>query len=274
MSLPQPTLTVGRTAWRDGREVRGTRAIPEETAVAFTYNRITHAVMMATPADLEDFAVGFSLSERLIAAPGEIEDLEILTGDDGLELRMSIAATRNVAYADRRRHLAGATGCGLCGLESLAEAMRPPPGINSDVRVSSVAVKAAIAAMPQHQVLNRETQAVHAAAFWDPAVGLVALREDVGRHNALDKLGGALARSGVSAARGFVVLTSRVSVELIQKAAAMGAPIVVAVSAPTGLAVRVAEAAGVTLVAVARADGFEVFTHAQRIIGVASEHVA
>jgi FdhD protein len=265
MKLPSPIVRVQRLAWHGSELMAGERAIPEETAVSFTYNRIAQAVMMATPADLEDFAVGFSLSEGLIASAGDIEELEIVPQDKGVELRMTIVPGARDAFVARRRLHAGPAGCGLCGIESLDQAMRSPPPIASEWTTTVEQIAEALDSIAACQKLNHETHAIHAAGYWEPNGGLIALREDVGRHNALDKLHGALVRKGVAAARGILVMTSRVSVELVQKAAAMGAPLLVAVSAPTALALRMAEAAGLTLVGVARPDGFEIFTHAERI---------
>jgi len=268
-----PVRIVDRTAWRGGRVIAGERAIPEETAVAFTYNGTSYAVMMATPQDLEDFAVGFSISERIIASPDDIESLEVIEQDVGIELRMRLTDAHASAFHARRRYLAGPTGCGLCGIESLGEAMRQPASIGGDAVFTSRDIARALQALEAEQAINAQTRAVHGAAFYAPAQGLVAMREDVGRHNALDKLIGALVRSHVAGQEGFAVVTSRLSVEMIQKAASLGIAVLVAVSAPTALAVRTADAAGMTLVAVARADGFEVFTHPHRIKEERTLHV-
>lgn len=268
-----PLDRVRRELWRPQGLASGERAIPEETAVSFTYDGGSYAVMMATPQDLEDFAYGFSLTEGVIRSTDEIVQLDVVEQDLGIELRTWLAEPRAAIYGERRRHLAGPTGCGLCGIESLAEAMRPPRVVESKAIFRPDDIMAALDALAPAQALNRETRAVHAAAFWSPDRGLAVVREDVGRHNALDKLAGALARRDISAAGGFVLFTSRVSVEMIQKAAAIGVPLVVAVSAPTALALRMAETAGITLIAVARGDGFEVFTHRQRIFEQASAPV-
>jgi FdhD protein len=242
--------------------------------VAFTFNTASYAVMMATPQDLEDFAVGFSLTEGVISTRDAIDSVEIVEEDIGIEVRIWLKAPEASEFLGRRRKMAGPTGCGLCGIESLVEAMRTPPKVEEGLVFNPNQIMMAIDSLFPLQVLNHETRAVHAAGFWDPSRGLVAVREDVGRHNALDKLAGALARNEATAREGIVVLTSRVSVEMVQKSAAIGAPMIVAVSAPTALAVRMADAAGMTLVAIARKDGFEVFTHPHRISGELTSHVA
>ncbi len=272
--MTAPVGRVGRTAWRRGRLDGGLRTVPEETAVAFTYDGSAHAVMMATPQDLEDFAVGFSLTEGIVATPEEIEALEVIAEPLGIELRMRLAAPRAAALRERRRFLAGPTGCGLCGIESLAEALRPVARIaGDDAGFAADDVAAALSALHVCQAINRATHGVHAAGFYRRGEGLVALREDVGRHNALDKLAGAMARRGRDGRGGLAVLTSRLSVELVQKAAAMAVPALVAVSVPTALAVRAAEEAGITLIAVARDDGFEIFSHPGRVAETRSADV-
>ena len=251
-------------AWRHGASAVGDRMVPEETAIAFSYNRIAHAVMMATPGDLRDFAVGFSITEGIVTDAAEIEELEIVPAPHGIELRMWIAAPAMQAVEARRRQMAGPTGCGMCGLESRGQAMRGAPSVPPGLRFSPAQVQEAVASLFPAQALNRATRAVHAAGFVQPGHAPL-VREDVGRHNALDKLGGAMAHAGSDPAAGLLVMTSRVSVELVQKAARIGIPILVAVSAPTALALRVAEGAGITVAGIARDDGFEVFTHPGRI---------
>ena len=267
--MHDPVRTVDRQVWRDGGQSCGRRAIPEETAIALTYNGGTYAVMMGTPQNLRDFAVGFSLSEGIVQSPEDIRSLDIIDLDDGIELRMWLAQSRADRLNERRRHIAGPTGCGICGIDSIAEAIRPATIVAEGRSFSSREVMTAIQSIPPLQTINIETRAVHAAAFWMPGRGTVALREDVGRHNALDKLAGALAQARISTDEGMVLLTSRVSVEMVQKTAAIGAAVMVAVSAPTALAVRMAEAAGITLAAIARGDGFEIFTHPGRISSAA-----
>jgi FdhD protein len=263
--MHKPVRTVNRQVWRDGGQHKGTRTIPEETALALTYNGGTYAVMMGTPQNLTDFAIGFSLSEGVVQTPEEIQSIEIVDLGEGIELRMWLADEKASRLGERRRQIAGPTGCGLCGIDSISEALRPAAVVSRGQNFSAGNILAAMQSVAPLQTINIETRAVHAAAFWLPGRGIVALREDVGRHNALDKLAGALAQAKVPTREGAVLLTSRVSVEMVQKTAAIGAPLMVAVSAPTALAARMAEAAGITLVAVARADGFEVFTHQDRI---------
>jgi FdhD protein len=272
--MPKPVVRAPRAVWRAGGSAEGERAIPEETAIAFTFNTATYAVMMATPQDLEDFAVGFSLTEGVISSLDAIESIDIIEEESGIELRIWLKAPEATEFLGRRRKLAGPTGCGLCGIESLVEAMRPPPRVGEGRVFTPNQIMMAVDSLFPLQTINRETRAVHAAAFWMPERDLVAVREDVGRHNALDKLAGALARDGATARDGLVVLTSRVSIEMVQKSAAIGASTIVAVSAPTALAVRIADACGMTLVAIARKDGFEVFTHPHRVRGELKTHVA
>jgi FdhD protein len=271
---PPPAVSVSCLAQRGLDLLPSSRMAPEETAIAFTFNGMTHAVMMATPSDLEDFAIGFALTEGLIEKPADILSLDIIPTELGVELRAWLPLERANTYSARRRSMAGPTGCGLCGIESLEEATRLAPAVACGGAFERGDIVKAMESIRAGQTLFALTHAVHAAAFWTSARGLVALREDVGRHNALDKLAGALRRGGVSPADGLVVLTSRVSIELIQKAARMGAPVVAAVSAPTAAAIRLAEACGVTLVAVARGGDFEIFTHPDRIIDRVIANVA
>ncbi len=248
--------TLPRIAFPGGE---GTRTLPEEVAVAISYNGSTHAVMMASPADLEDFGYGFSLTED-VAHPDQIESVTAVTTPRGIDLQIWLGAEAADRQTTRRRTMMGPVGCGLCGIDSLDEALRDAPRVESDVRLSPDQVLQAMADLPRHQPLHDATRAVHAAALWTPET--VTVREDVGRHNALDKLAGAL--RGRPAA-GALILTSRVSIDMVQKAARIAAPIIIAVSSPTAHAVRLADAAGITLIGLARPDRFEVFTRPDRI---------
>jgi len=219
--LPLPARCVPRQAWRNGSTIFGERTLAEEVPVAFSYDGAAHAVLMATPDDLEDFALGFSYTEGIITAPAEIAELAVLSVADGIVLRMWLTGERSDAFAARRRRFVGPAGCGMCGLESLAEANRAIPMARCGLQVGRQEIAEVVAALPAGQLLNMQTRAVHAAAFWRPDQDLV-LREDIGRHNALDKLAGALLRTSWSAADGVIVLSSRISIELVQKAAMMG----------------------------------------------------
>jgi FdhD protein len=267
--MQEPLQTLDRYIWSDGQVGNGIRAVPEETAIALTYNGVTHAVMMGTPQDLDDFAIGFSLGEGIVASSDEIISLDIVDLDDGIELRIGVPPERADRVGARRGQIAGSTGRGQCGVESIAAALRPAAFVAYDRSFSAYEIMDAMRRAALLQKINMETRAMHAAAFWTPARGIVALREDVGRHNALDKLAGALARGAVNGSKGVVLLTSRVSIEMVQKTAVIGAPMMVSVSAPTALAVRMADVAGITLAAIARADGFEIFTHPRRVLGQA-----
>jgi FdhD protein/phenylacetyl-CoA:acceptor oxidoreductase accessory protein len=255
-----------------GSAIRAEELVAEEVPVALVYGGISHAVMLATPEDLEDFALGFSLSEGILADAGELHGLEQVNQANGIELRMEIGAARMRALRERRRTLAGRTGCGLCGVDSLdqlALRMQAPPArvsVGRTLCLAPDALAGAEAELRSRQRLFNLTGAVHAAA-WCGADGRVLLvREDVGRHNALDKLIGArLARRGAGFGDGFLLMTSRASYEIVQKAAVAGICVVAAVSAPTGMAVRMAEAAGVTLIGFARGQRYSVYSHAGRV---------
>jgi FdhD protein len=235
------------------------------------YNGTTHAVMMATPADLADFAQGFALTEGIVTAPDQIESFEEVAHPNGIEARLWLRDDRAEALATRRRFMAGPVGCGLCGIDSLQEADRPLPHVGPGVTFIRTDVAGATDSLRAFQPLHDQTRAVHAAGFLRPGEGIVLAREDVGRHNALDKLIGALSRQGIDPAGGAFVLTSRVSVEMVQKCAMAGCAVLIAVSAPTAHALRLAEGAGITLAAFARGSGFDLYSHPQRIQTGASD---
>ncbi|MCM2293386.1 formate dehydrogenase accessory sulfurtransferase FdhD [Allorhizobium sp. BGMRC 0089] len=254
--------------FQDGVLTPSHRNVPEEVPIAFSYGGSTHAVMMASPADLEDFALGFSLAEGIVRSADEIVAIEPVETDKGIDVQIRLKDATADALVARRRRMAGPVGCGLCGIESIDQAMRPVTAVTDPGwRLTPQMIREAMAELASRQALNHETRAVHAAGFYLAGVepGLVALREDVGRHNALDKLSGAVLRGGWKGADGMVVVTSRLSVEMVQKTALLGAPVLAAISAPTALAIEVAEASGITLIGIARDRDFEVFVRPDRL---------
>lgn len=276
-----PLSEVNVTRWRNGLVNQATDKVAEEVPIALIYNGVSHAVMLATPQDLEDFALGFSLSEGILQSKSELYDVEIVMQPQGIELRLDVATEAFVKLKEKRRSLVGRTGCGLCGAESLEQALRLPeklPEKTSNLSenapfsinaASSPAVNAssiikAFHAMQTQQVLQQATGATHACAWVDADGEVQLLREDVGRHNAMDKLIGALAKLP-NQQSGFVLTSSRASVEMVQKVALAGYNTLAAISAPTGLAVRIAEDYGVTLVGFLRDNQFVVYTHSSRI---------
>lgn len=247
----------------NAQPVRG--PVAEEVPVAFVYGQRPHAVMMATPCDLEDLAVGFTLTERIVEHASEITGVTVSRHSRGIDLVIDVAASVVDRLAARSRALAGRTGCGLCGVEAIDDAVRIPPRVVSTLTVTADAVWRATKVLEDQQPLNRDTHAIHGAA-WATASGEVrVVREDVGRHNALDKVFGALARAGIPAGDGFAVVTSRASFELVQKAAVSGVPILAAISRPTALAVRMADVAGMSLVGLVRGRSANVYTHPSRV---------
>ncbi len=255
-----------------GEAARAVEPVAEETPVALTYNGISHAVMLATPADLEDFAVGFSLSEGIVGSFAEIHDVEVTSSHEGMTVDVAIGNGPFARLKDRRRTLAGRTGCGLCGTESLSQVIRPLARVESSFVLEAATLHTLSRALAGAQPLHVRTGATHAAG-WGLADGTLPLvREDVGRHNALDKLIGALARQRIDTHQGIAMLTSRASSEMVQKSATVGIPMLAAISGPTGLAVRIAEETGVTLIAWLRADRFSVYTHGERLLAPALEN--
>ncbi|CAN4275402.1 formate dehydrogenase accessory protein [Methylophilaceae bacterium] len=264
--LSQASSLLSVQQWRDGELRQAKDCLAEETPVAMVYNGVSHAVMLATAQDLEDFAMGFALSEGIVEQPSELYGIEVLEQEQGIALYCSIANERFVQLKERRRTLAGKTGCGLCGAENLTQAMRYPRALKNAGEFTSASIVSALAALPSRQLLQQQTGATHASAYVlaDGSINLV--REDVGRHNALDKVVGALAKAGQQDKSGFVLTTSRASFEMVQKVATAGLSMLVAVSAPTALAVRVAEQCGLCLVGFARDSRFVVYSHGEKIL--------
>jgi FdhD protein len=255
-----PLRRIGGGASTDGFAV-----VAEEVPVALVYNGRPHVVVMATPSDLEDLAYGFSITEAIVAEPEQVERVEVVKASHGIELQIQIPARAAEALDTRARNLVVRTGCGLCGVESIKEALRVPVQVARSLVIGEEALWRAGEALSAGQKLNNETHTIHGAA-WATADGTALfIREDVGRHNALDKVCGALARDGRMPSAGFLVITSRASYEMVQKAATSGIELLAAVSRPTGLAIRFAEASSLTLVGLLRGRTANVYTHAERI---------
>jgi FdhD protein len=249
------SLTVDlQTVKPDGQIADKSRPLAIESPIAIEYNGLGYAVMMATPIDLRDFAVGFSLSEKVIATPSEIIDIDVFESANGWFVRMRVESGQTVPIFERARKRVSEGSCGLCGMENLEQVMRQLPPISAPVGATSAAIFAALGNLDGRQSLNRATGAAHGAAFCTNTGNVALVREDVGRHNALDKLIGALARQRIDPASGFFLLTARCSYELVEKTIISGCPLLVTISAPTTLAVERAKAHGLTLVGLARPD--------------------
>ena len=242
------------------------RSVPTEAPISIEVCGVGYAVMMATPSDLEDYAVGFTLDEGLAAQPSEIEEIEIDEMEGGWVVRIWLARHRKDAVFERARMRVSESSCGLCGMENIQQVLRPLPKVAARITTNRAAIASALASLRDWQPLGRATGAVHAAAFCDPAGRILCVREDVGRHNALDKLVGALARTGMNPAAGFILLSARCSYELVEKAVRAGSPMLVTISAPTSLAVERAISSGLTLVTLARADSALIVSDAQAMI--------
>lgn len=255
----------GVDRWSGGQRTGTIEQVAEEAAVALEYNGTAHAVMLASPADLEDFAIGFSLTERIVTDPGEIYAIDVAVEDRGISVRLHIAARAFAGLKERRRALAGRTGCGLCGVESLEHVYRVPAAVTGTCRHRPRSLRSGFEQLSAGQVLMHNTGATHAAGWMDNRGRLSLIREDVGRHNALDKVIGALARSGCEVDQGGLLVTSRASYEMVLKAASAGIGFLAAISAPTALAIRLAEETNVTLVGFVRNENFVVYSHPARV---------
>jgi FdhD protein len=251
--------------WTRGAIAQTTDQVAEEMPVALVYHDVPHVVMLATPADLEDYAFGFTLSEGLVARADEIRGVEVIQGESSADVKITVAWERFTQLLQRRRNLTGRTGCGLCGAETAADAIRECAPVPAGPTITAAQLHAAITQLASRQPINARTGSVHAAAWVLPGAGIQLVREDVGRHNALDKTIGALARAREDFGAGYMLITSRASYEMVQKCATVGIALLVALSAPTAFAVRLAQSSGLTLVAFARADQHVVYAHPQRV---------
>lgn len=263
---PPTYSTVSVQRWRGGGVELAEDRVAEEQPIALTYNTIPHVVMLASPADLEDLGVGFTLSEALVRKPSDINSVEVFDSGESLEVRLSIDAECFSALLRQHRNLTGRTGCGLCGAETVEQAIRHPASVGAGPSITNDELHTTLAELHNRQIINAVTGSVHAAAWALPGKGIQLVREDVGRHNALDKVLGALVRAGIDCTQGYLVITSRASYEMVQKAATLGISVLAAVSAPTGLAIRLAEETNLTLIGFARARQHVVYANPQRLL--------
>jgi len=256
-------ITVDR--WKGGLHEQKLDYVAEEVPISLIYNGLPHVVMLATPTNLEEFALGFSITEGILKNPQELLSTRIYNRSNGIEIQLKIPDHRFQCMSDKGRNLTGRTGCGLCGASTLKQAIRQPNAVDASLMLSATDLRAALSELHQHQNLNRITGAIHAAAWAVPGQGIIDIREDVGRHNALDKLIGFLLKTGKDLSTGFVIVTSRASYEMVQKTAWVGINLLAAISAPTGLAIRLANETGLTLIGFARDDQHVIYTHPQRL---------
>jgi FdhD protein len=252
--------------WRQGHWEQASDKVAEETPVAITYNSIPHVVMLASPGDLVDLAYGFTMSEALVDNLSQIRGAELHVSPQGPEVAMAISHERLAQVLDRRRNLTGRTGCGVCGAETIEDAIRYPPPVTAGGQITREALARALVALRSRQPLNAEAGSLHAAAWVSWSGDIQVVREDVGRHNALDKMLGALLRSNADLTAGFAVVTSRASYELVQKTATLGIRMLVAVSAPTALALRLAMRTGLTLIGFAREEQQVIYANPERLV--------
>jgi FdhD protein len=265
LGYAKPLLELSARRWQAGQVSERVETVAEETPVAIVYNGIPHVVMMATPQDLEDFALGFSITEELIGSPADLHKVECIRYSQGIEIQATVAPAWAEIIATRTRRLTGRTGCGICGADSVAAVLKQLHPVHGSESIPQAAVQTALESLASQQELNAAAGAVHAAGWANVSGKIEIVREDVGRHNALDKLIGALLRKETNPKSGFVVVTSRASFEMVQKTTVFGAPLMAAVSGPTGLAIRIAQQAGLTLVGFARGDRHTVYTHPHRL---------
>lgn len=262
---PASYRQINADSWQGPVHQSKTDFVAEEVPVVLVYNNQPHVVMLCSPVDLEDFALGFSITENIVRQPADVQSIRVYQRSKGIEVRIAIPETCSASISDKGKNLTGRTGCGLCGATTLEQAIKPLKSVGPGLPLQASQLQAAFETMRQRQSINQLTGAVHAAAWLDAQQGVVKVREDVGRHNALDKLIGSLIKSQYRFDQGWLLVTSRASYEMVQKAASVGITLLAAISAPTALAIQLAEKSGMTLVGFARNDNHVIYTHPHRL---------